>query len=95
MLFRSLSCRLRHPVSTRNALRQLWAAASFSAPKAPPSMPTLILCGLGDHLVDPRCSAALAAHWGCPLATHPTAGHDLPLDAADWVLTQLLMAHQK
>jgi hypothetical protein len=28
----------------------------------------------------PRCSGAIARRWHCPLAVHPEAGHDLPLD---------------
>lgn len=72
------------PVSPRNALRQVLAAARFRAPlKAP--VPTLLLVGAGDELVDPECSRTIARHWGCPLRIHPTAGHDLTLDDGAWV----------
>jgi pimeloyl-ACP methyl ester carboxylesterase len=76
------------PVSRRNALRQLLAAARFSAPEAPP-IPLLLLAGSGDRLVDPRCSRGLARAWGARFAAHPTAGHDLPLDDGDWVAEQV------
>jgi pimeloyl-ACP methyl ester carboxylesterase len=85
-----LAIRRDRPVRTLNALRQLWAAARFCAPTTPPAMPTLILSGARDALVDPRCSQAIAQAWGCPCDSHPDAGHDLPLDAPEWVIRQLL-----
>lgn len=75
-----------HPVGTANVLRQLAAAARCSLPDAAPLVPILTLCSDGDRLVDPRCSRALAAAWRTALAVHPTAGHDLPLDAPEWVV---------
>lgn len=72
------------PVSRRNTLRQLFAAARFTAP-GKPAVPPLILAGAGDRLVHPRCSQRLARAWAADLALHPTAGHDLPLDDGDWV----------
>lgn len=84
-----LAIRQHHPVSTANALRQLLAAARFAAPAAPPAVPILLLNGAGDRLVSPRCSTAIAATWGVPLRTHPTAGHDLTLDEPQWVAEQV------
>ncbi len=81
--------RQHQPVSAVNALKQLWAATRYRAPSQPPAVPLLLLNGLGDQLVNPQCSATLARRWGAPLLTHPTAGHDLPLDAAPWVLEQV------
>lgn len=86
---RWLTLRARHPVSTGNGLRQLWAATRYRAPRQAPQAPTLILNSLGDRLVNPACSAVLAQHWQLPLLRHPTAGHDLPLDAAPWVVAQI------
>jgi pimeloyl-ACP methyl ester carboxylesterase len=85
---RWLALRAAHPVSRRNVLRQLLAAARFRAP-APPPVPTLLLAGRGDRLVDYRCSERIAAAWHCPLALHQWAGHDLPLDDAAWVIDQI------
>jgi len=82
--------RAAHPCSMRNALRQLFAAARFRAPRQAPAVPTLLLCGRGDALVNSRCSDAIAKAWHSPLAAHPEAGHDLPLDDADWVIAQLV-----
>lgn len=77
-----------HPVSAGNALRQLVAAARF---RAPPQLrlPGLVLVSRGDRLVDPACSHAIARAWNLPLREHPSAGHDLPLDDAEWVVDQI------
>jgi hypothetical protein len=40
-------------------------------------------------LVNSRCSLAIADAWHCALALHPDAGHDLPLDAPQWVIEQV------
>jgi pimeloyl-ACP methyl ester carboxylesterase len=77
------------PVSRANALRQLLAAARFRAPRQAPVVPLLVLAGAGDALVDPRCSMTLARRWGCRIAIHPSAGHDLPLDDPDWVVREV------
>lgn len=81
--------RQQHPVSPGNALRQLAAAARFRAPRTPPAVPVLLLSSARDWLVDARCSQAIAIAWSCPHARHPTAGHDLPLDAPHWVAGQV------
>ena len=73
------------PVSRRNALRQLLAAARYRAPRQAPVVPLLLLASAGDRLVDHRCSSRIAEVWRSELIMHPSAGHDLPLDAPDWV----------
>ncbi|MBH1987470.1 MAG: alpha/beta fold hydrolase [Burkholderiales bacterium] len=90
-----LALRQAHPVSTANGLRQLWAAASYRSPRQAPPVPVLLLNGAGDRLVHPSCSAVLASRWGAPLITHPTAGHDLPLDAGEWVVQQVQRWQQR
>lgn len=77
------------PVSRANALRQLWAAARFTAAFAAPRCPLLILSSRADRLVDPVCSAKLAAAWGAPQREHPWAGHDLPHDDPAWTAEQV------
>ena len=76
------------PVSRRNILRQLFAAARFSA-VAKPAIPLLILAGAGDRMVHPRCSQRLARAWGADFAPHPSAGHDLTLDDGEWVASEV------
>ncbi len=77
------------PVARANALRQLIAAARFTAPRAAPAAPVLVLTSANDALVSTRCSQQLARAWQCPIASHPSAGHDLPLDDAPWVARRL------
>ena len=79
----------RNPVSRSNALRQLLAAARFSAAAHCPPVEFLLLASVSDRLVDVSCSRLLAARWGVPLREHPTAGHDLPLDDAPWLIDHL------
>ncbi len=81
--------RRQRPVSQRNALRQLLAAARFSAPATPPDVPLLVLASARDALVDMRCSLHLAQRWHADIAVHPQAGHDLPLDDGAWVAEQV------
>ena len=81
--------RKQHPVARANALRQLFAAARYRAPATPPPPPVLLLASEHDGLVSAVCSANLAARWNCCFEQHPTAGHDLPLDDAHWVLAQI------
>lgn len=77
------------PVSRANALRQLWAAARFTALSAKPACPALILSSRGDRLVDPACSSKLAAAWRAPHREHPWGGHDLPHDDAAWIVGEV------
>ena len=84
-----IDTRLRRPVTAANALRQLLSAARYRARLEPPESPLLVLCSRLDGLVHPDCSRAIAARWRCPLAVHPWAGHDLPLDDPQWVIGQV------
>lgn len=90
-----VAIRRQRPVSAFNALRQLVAAARYMAPVAAPLMPVsdspriLLLASQNDGLVSCQCSQAIARAWGVPLRMHPLAGHDLPLDDAQWVIGQV------
>ena len=79
----------QHPVRLSSAARLLTAASRFRLPAAEYWRPTLVLAGRGDRLVDPRCSRALAQAVGGVFQEHPAAGHDLPLDAPDWVIERV------
>lgn len=79
------------PVSVANSLRQLIAAMRFRAPASlPASVPVIVVSGGGDRLVSPSCSRRMAAAWQLPLKVHPQAGHDLPLDAPQWLINTLI-----
>ncbi|WP_088278643.1 alpha/beta fold hydrolase [Ideonella sp. A 288] len=84
-----VALRRERPVSVANALRQLVAASRFRLDAAAPKVPVLLLCSRADRLVDARCSQALALRWRCPMSVHPGAGHDLTLDAGDWVAAEV------
>lgn len=73
------------PVTRINVLRQLVAAMRYKIPHGRPEVPLLVLRGLADRMVDPRCSERLAQRWELPMQSHIRAGHDLTLDDADWV----------
>ncbi len=81
--------REHHPVSRSNAIRQLMAAATWRAPRVAPTQRMLLLGTLGDGLVSPRCSEALAGRWQLSLRQHGSAGHDLPLDDPAWVVREI------
>lgn len=77
------------PITRGNVWRQLLAALRFQPRPGAPQVPLLLLVGGADQLAHPACSRALAQQWRLPLKLHPQAGHDLPLDAPQWVAEQL------
>ena len=77
------------PMAAATARGQIAAGARYRAPERL-GAPALFLVGLGDRLVHPDCSRALAARYGAPLSEHPSAGHDLTTDAGDWVVAELV-----
>jgi pimeloyl-ACP methyl ester carboxylesterase len=81
---------LQHPVSTINSLRQILAAASYKPAPYQPTVPVLLLNGLGDRLVSQACSEAIRDTCRLELRSHPWAGHDLCLDDGEWVIQQLI-----
>ena len=89
LLARWCAIRRAAPVSAANVLRQLIAAARYRVPRACPPVPLLIVASRADALVDPRCSRRLAERWRLPYVEHADAGHDLPLDDADWLATTM------
>jgi len=80
----------QYPVSGMNGLRQLFAAINFHVPVHQPDVPILVLRSLADRLVSPQCSLTLSEHWHLPMATHETAGHDIPLDDSQWVCKKII-----
>ncbi len=77
------------PLAAATARGQIAAGARYRAPERL-AVPSLFLVGLGDRLVHPDCSRALAARFGAPLSAHPSAGHDLTTDAGPWVIDELV-----
>ena len=77
------------PVSSSNALRQLWAAARFCCANSAPRCPVLVLSSSADRLVNAVCSLQLAAAWQATHHKHHWAGHDLPHDDSLWVCERI------
>lgn len=77
------------PVRTKNAGRQLLAAATYEPEDRKPRQPLLLLNSLGDKLVAPSCSEAIQKKWNLQLRTHPWGGHDLTLDDGAWVIGEI------
>ncbi len=72
------------PVAPHNALNQIIASARFTMSQKP-VQPLLIVSAKADRMVDPSCSVKIQQAWHCAFAEHPSAGHDLPLDAPEWL----------
>lgn len=79
----------QRPVSLKNSLRQIIAAATYRPNKQKPTQPVLLLNSQKDQLVSPACSSAIQARWQLQLATHSWAGHDLCLDQPLWVVDKI------
>jgi pimeloyl-ACP methyl ester carboxylesterase len=67
-------------------MKQLIAASTFSLPKKI-DIPFTVLASEKDRLANVKCSRVLAKHFGASLEIHPTAGHDIPTDDPNWVLS--------
>ena len=79
---------LEYPVSNLSKLNQIIAARAFQVVNKV-TAPVHIICSLGDRLVDPSCSKKLADILKAQTHIHPDAGHDLPLDDPQWLLSVL------
>lgn len=77
------------PARRANILRQLLAASRFKAPATLASGPHILISSRADRMVSYRCSEFLAKKYRWPLKLHNSAGHDLPIDDAAWLLTVL------
>jgi len=81
------------PVRKVNVLRQLLAASRFQLPEKP-QCPVLLLASRADRLVHWQASQRIAECWQVPLVLHSSAGHDLALDAPQWLLQQAKQFYQ-
>lgn len=78
----------KYPVSAANFLRQLKLASQVDFLNIPEAA-KLILASRHDRLVSSRCSEVIADIWDMPLEFHESAGHDLPLDDAEWIFEKI------
>jgi len=76
------------PPGRKAVLRQLFAAARSTVPLKIDA-PLLVLTSKADRLVSWRCSEKIAKRLNAPLEIHDSAGHDLSLDAAEWICERI------
>ncbi|GAB3092067.1 alpha/beta hydrolase [Aestuariicella hydrocarbonica] len=77
----------QQPVAKSTILKQMFAASRFTPPTL--CQPLLLLASRQDRVVNPKCSESLAKFWHADLRIHKSAGHDIPLDDSEWILSQL------
>lgn len=75
-------------VSVKAAVAQLLAASRFESP-GPLLIPCLMLCSEKDQMVHPKACQKFAKSLGAEVRLHPSAGHELPLDAPEWAAQQV------
>lgn len=83
-----LSIQQQRPVARATIVTMLRAAAQFR-PQPTCAVNGLVLASNKDRMVSTRASTAIAQQFHWPIHLHPTAGHDLPMDAPDWILDKL------
>ncbi len=81
------------PVTRATIIKMLRAAVVFKPP-ASCQVKGLVLCSEQDRLVSFKCSQNIASRYDWPVLVHPSAGHDLPMDAPHWVSEQVLRFQQ-
>jgi pimeloyl-[acyl-carrier protein] methyl ester esterase len=83
-------CHIRQlrPSTKRNVLRQLIAASQFKSPSVASiaNAKGHFISSRADRMVSYKCSEYLANKYHCWLTLHNTAGHDLPMDDAAWLI---------
>ncbi|MCO5141721.1 MAG: alpha/beta hydrolase [Oligoflexia bacterium] len=76
----------KHPVSKKSAFNQLLASSKYRLPTNKPQTPIIVLGTTADRLVHSQCSLEFAKKWDLKKYIHSEAGHDLSLDAPEWIL---------
>lgn len=75
------------PITLQNLLRQLALATSLKAPKM--NRDILFCVGDKDLLARPSCSKKMSDFYGSELRIAKDAGHDLSLDAPNWLAAEI------
>lgn len=77
------------PVKKNSFIAQIKAALKYHPPLEKPKAQLLILAGAADRLCHCQCSIDVYKTWGGKLELHPYAGHDLPMDAPEWIIKHI------
>ena len=91
-----LSIQQQRPVTRTTIITMLGAAARFR-PLENCAVNGLVIGSQGDNFVSYKASEDLAQRFQWPLKLHTEAGHDIPMDAPDWLSENLaawLNTHQ-
>lgn len=78
----------KFPIGIPAFLKQLIAASQFKSPRYL-YRPTMFVNSKNDVMVNPICSERLAKKFDCQLETHPSAGHDLPIEDPTWLVERV------
>ena len=76
------------PMKTLSQINQTIAAAKFKAPKKL-EVPLVYLTSTADRMVSHKCSEKLGKTHHAPVYTHDKGGHDLAMDAPEWLSSQI------
>ena len=85
-----LDYRRQQPPSRRAAIKQILAASKFQFEADKPVERMLFIASKKDRIVSYKCSEKAALAWGAEYRCHLYAGHDLPLDAPQWLADQIV-----
>ena len=78
----------QRPVTRNTIVTMLRAAARFR-PQAQCAVAGMVIASKCDRMVSVRASEGLARQFGWPIAHHPSAGHDLPMDDPQWLADKI------
>ena len=77
------------PMKFQSLVKQLLAGAFYRLRSREISTPLLVLGSTNDKMVSSECSVSLGKKLNCEVRLHPWAGHELPMDDAEWVCRQV------
>ena len=79
----------KNPITVKNFVRQLYLATRIKINQSIQTSITIIV-SVQDHFVKPDCSFEMARFFNINPISHPTSGHDLPLESPQWLLKALI-----
>lgn len=83
-----LNIQQQRPVTRATILAMLRAAAQYR-PRPYCTVAGMVIASKRDRMVSVRASESLAQQFDWPIARHPSAGHDLPMDEPQWLADQI------
>ena len=76
------------PMKTLSQINQVIAAMRFRAPEKL-ALSSVYIASRADRMVSYQCSEKMAAEHKAPLLLHDKAGHDIAMDAPEWLAEQI------